>query len=260
MAKDKEQARKIDEAIMVCKYPDVCKSPVTPVPYMIVSNFINSQEVATTVNATKDPTFTRASYIQGVIGDEGGVGGGVCSGTFAGGGACWAVDWAHNVRAEGKNVERNGDPTHMNGQSNKSNPNTQGTVVYPKSGAPNGGVGPDGKPTQDTNPGMRMRITQYGYADDATPDSNTEAGRGAFHSLDPDVSIALTKSAQKALGAKPGDWIKIEFKSGGTQVRRFDDRAPEKQARVDLYNPRGFVKGLDDYANVSVVPRTPDMD
>ncbi len=90
------------------------------------------------MNATSDNTFTKASYIQGVIGDEGGVGGGVCSGTHAGGGACWASDWAPKVYAEGKNVVRNGDPAHMNGQSSKTNNNTEGTVVYTKGGAPNG--------------------------------------------------------------------------------------------------------------------------
>src|SRR5689334_2667423 len=104
MSADKEQARKIGEAWMVCTYPDVCKSPATPVPYMIVANFANSKEVATTVNATSDPTFTKVSYIDGVIGDEGGVGGGVVSGTHAGGGAAWALDWAPKVRAEGVNV------------------------------------------------------------------------------------------------------------------------------------------------------------
>lgn len=255
MSEDKEQARKIGEALMVCKYPDVCKSPAVPVPYMIVSNFIASQSVATTVNATKDPTFTKLSYIQGVIGDEGGVGGGVCSGTHAGGGACWASDWAPKVKAEGQNVVRNGDPTYMNGQSSKTNNNTEGTVVYTKGGAPNGAVGKDGKPTADTNPATRMKVTQYGYPDDPYMDSQTLKGNGAYHKLEPDVSCALTESAAKALGVKPGAWIKIQYANGGTQIRRYDDRAPEKDKRVDLYNKDGFVKGLDDHAMISVTTK-----
>jgi hypothetical protein len=255
MGKDKEQARKIGEAIMVSKYPDVCKSPVAPVPYMIVSNFINSQNVATTVNATKDPTFTKVSWIQGVIGDEGGTGEGVVSGTHAGSGASWAQDWSHTVRAEGQNVVRNSDPCWMNGQSGRSNPNTQGTVVYTKSGEANGGVDKDGKPTNDTDPGKRTRITQYAYPGDPTPDKDTAAGRGAFHHLEPGVSVALTDSAAKYLGVKHGDWLKITWADGGTQVRRYDDRAPEKEARVDLYNPRGKDDSLADYANVTKISR-----
>jgi hypothetical protein len=255
MSKDKEHARQTGQAIMVCKYPDVCKSPATPVPYMIVSNFINSQNLATSVNATSQNTFTKVSYIQGVIGDEGGVGGGVSSGTHAGGGASWAQDWAPKVRAEGQNVVRNGDPTYMNGQSSKTNHNTEGTVVYTVAGAPNGGVDKDGKPTKDTNPGTQMRVTQYGYADDPYMDSWTKKGFGKWHKLEPDVSMALTDSAAKALGVKPGDWIKIEYADGGTQIRRYDDRAPQKDQRVDLYNPRGFDKSLADYAKITRIPK-----
>ncbi len=256
MSDDKEHARQINEALMVCKYPDVCMSPTAPVPYMIVSNFINSKSLATSVNATSDHTFTKDSYIQGVIGDEGGVGGGVCSGTHAGGGACWASDWAPKVYAEGKNVVRNGDPAHMNGQSSKTNNNTEGTVVYTKGGAPNGGVGADGKPTKDTNPGTKMKVTQYGYADDPYSDSYTEKGMGKWHSLEPGVSAALTDSAAKALGVKHGDWVKIEYKNkGGTQIRRYDDRAPERDQRVDLYNPGGFVKSVDDYGTITAIPK-----
>jgi len=242
MSADKEQARQISEAIMVCKYPDVCKSPTVPVPYMIVSNFINSQNVATTVNATKDPTFTKVSWIQGVIGDEGGTGKGVVSGTHAGGGASWAQNWSSSVRAEGQNIVRNDDPCYMNGQSGRSNPNTQGKVVYPKSGEPNGGVDKDGKPTKDTNPGIRMKTTQYGYEKKGQPgyDSNSAAGRGKWHKLEPGVSAALTDSAAEKLGVQPGDWVKVTYPNGGTQIRRYDDRAPQKENRVDLYNPRGY--------------------
>jgi hypothetical protein len=210
MPANKEHARKIGEAIMVCKYPDVCKSPNAPVPYMIVSNFMSSMNVATTVNATKDPTFTKASFIQGVIGDEGGTGLGVVSGTHAGGGASWAIDWAHTVRAEGQNVVRNGDPTAMNGHADKSSPNTQGTVVYPKAGAPNGGVGPDGKPTQNTNPG------------DPNWDKNSSAGIGAWdNKLRPDSSAALSPSLEKALNVNEGD-ILVDKTKDGTRIEMME--------------------------------------
>lgn len=252
MAEDKEQARRIGEALMVCKYPDVCKSPASPVPYMIVANFDGSQQVANSVNATNDPTFTKASYIQGVIGNEGGTGGGVCSGTHAGGGACWASDWSQTVLAEGQNVVRNGDPTHMNGQSSKTAPNTQGTVVYAKGSEPKSGVDAEGKPTADTNPPIKMKITQYGYKGDLG-DPGTDRGVGIQERpLVAGQSVALSPSAVKALGVKPGDWIKIESKSG-TQIRQYVDRtsAKLKDHRVDLYNPDGYQAGVDGPAMVS---------
>ncbi len=249
----KEQARKISEALMVCTSPDVCKSPVTPVPYQIVSNFINSEQTANTVNSTKDPTFTKASYIQGVIGDEAGTGGGVISGTYSTSGCSWATDWSETVQAEGQNVVRNGDPADMNGHSDKSSPNTQGKVVYPKSGAPSGSVGANGMPTSNTNPGQQMQITQYGYKGDPDMDKYTAKGEGAFANLQPDVSAALTQSAQKALGAQPGDYLKVTFKDGTSQIRRFDDRAPESNERMDLYQKEGFDKSIPDIGSVSVI-------
>ncbi len=254
MAENKEQARRIGEAIMVCSYPDVCKSPTTPVPYMIVSNFINSQEVATTVNATKDPTFTKASFIQGVIGDEGGTGGGVCSGTFAGGGACWATDWAHTVRAEGKNVVRNQDPVDMNGHSDKSSPNTKGTVVYQKAGAPNGKVDSDGRPTDDTNPMHRIRITQYGYPGDPYSDWYTRHGLGTNNiKLQPD-SAAINQEGAQLLGAKVGDQVLVQTNKG-TQIRKIVDVISSKihQPRLDLYMPGGEDTRMDDFGQVMVI-------
>jgi|HubBroStandDraft_2_1064218.scaffolds.fasta_scaffold298601_2 hypothetical protein len=65
--------------------------------------------------------------------------------------------------------------------------------------------------------------------------------------------LELTDSAQKALGAKPGDMIKITFKDGTTQIRRYDDRAPESDERVDLYNRAGWQKGLSDFGAISLV-------
>jgi hypothetical protein len=263
---DKEQARKISEAVIVSTYPDVCKSPVLPVPYTIVSNFINSQNVAETVNATKDPTFTKVSWIQGVIGDEGGTGKGVVSGTHAGGGASWAQNWSSSVRAEGQNIVRNDDPCHMNGQSGRSNPNTQGKVVYPKSGQPNGGVDKDGKPTKDTNPGIRMKTTQYGYELKGQEgwDYNSNVLQIGNHDnpLTAGESAAISPSAQKALGVKSGDYVKVTWANGKTQIRKVEDVTSSKlkDPRLDLFNPRtkanpaGFDSSLGDYGTVQKIP------
>ncbi len=105
---------------------------------------------------------------------------------------------------------------------------------------------------------MKMKITQYGYASDPYMDSYTKRGLGAYHKLVPHISCALTDSAKHALGAHHGSWIKIHFQSGGSFVRRYDDRAPEGDHRVDLYNPAGFNRALGDYAEVSLTSQPHD--
>jgi hypothetical protein len=125
---DKEHTRKTGEAIVVSTYPDVCKSPIAPVPYTINAPFMMAINTANTVDATKDPTFTMMSRIPLVIGDEGGTGEGVKSGTHAGSGVCWPIEWSPTVKAEGQNVVRNDDKFEMN------KGNTEGKAVYKKDG------------------------------------------------------------------------------------------------------------------------------
>ena len=99
---------------------------------------------------------------------------------------------------------------------------------------------------------MKMKITQYGYSNDPYMDSETRKGNGKYHHLERGVSCALTDSAKAALGAHGRCWVKIHFPAGGTQVRRFDDRAPEGDARCDLYNVDGYESALGDYAEVTL--------
>ena len=99
---------------------------------------------------------------------------------------------------------------------------------------------------------MRMKVTQYGYADDPYMDSETKKGNGAYHKLEKGVSCALTGSAKAALKAQRLSWIKITFADGRSQVRRVDDHAPQGEKRVDLYNPDGFDKTLADFADVTL--------
>jgi hypothetical protein len=143
---NREQTRKIGEALVVYTHPDVCKSPVAPVPYPIVAKFDTSTQVATTVNATKVPTFTQISRIQGVQGDEGGTGLGVKSGTHAGGGVCEPTSWSSTVRAEGQKIVRHEDPFLMN------TGNTDGEVVYQKGGGPVAKADDKGEPPPDPKP------------------------------------------------------------------------------------------------------------
>lgn len=110
----------------------------------------------------------------------------------------------------------------------------------------------------DPSGGVRMQLTQYGYPNDPYSDSETRKGHGAYHSLVPGESVALTDSGLRALGLSRQDvrathpWVDIKLRGGGTLERRIDDRAPERNMRADLYQPRGFDRSLPDYADVTL--------
>ena len=104
-------------------------------------------------------------------------------------------------------------------------------------------VVPSGKPVS-----IPMKVTQYGYPGDSTPDSNTKKGIGLSESmhLQDGVSAALSPSSEKKLNAKPNDVLKIEHSDGKVSYVRFHDRTSQKlkDDRVDLYKPGGFDKGI----------------
>lgn len=106
--------------------------------------------------------------------------------------------------------------------------------------------------------GINMKLTQYGYPHDPYSDSETRKGHGAYHSLHADQSIALTDSGLRALGLSrsqvrsSAQWVDLKLKGGGTLTRRIDDRAPERDMRADLYQPRGFDRHLPDHAQVTL--------
>jgi hypothetical protein len=105
---------------------------------------------------------------------------------------------------------------------------------------------------------MRIKITQYGYANDSTPDHYTEAHTGVRNiELEQGVSCAPTDSAKSALGAHVGDWLRIDFGGGNVVFRRIDDRAPENEKRVDMYAVEGFHKHQHDFADVTLSPAPP---
>ena len=102
-----------------------------------------------------------------------------------------------------------------------------------------------------------MRITQYGYNDDPYMDSKTERRIGGWDNVLNAESCALTDAAVKLLEltqANRGAKLQVVFTNGATIFRRWDDRAPEANARLDLYQPQGFDKSLPDFATVTVVP------
>ena len=152
---DKEGARKVSAAILVCSAPDVCKTPsgpsVVPVPYQITSLCSSASGEVTNVCMTGIPCLNLASILTTVIGDEAGVAGGVKSGVNKS--TCEFISGSSTVNAGGKPVIRHTDPAKMN------NGNTIGKVVYPLAsasstpeaqGAEKPSIDKDGKPAGDT--------------------------------------------------------------------------------------------------------------
>jgi hypothetical protein len=107
--------------------------------------------------------------------------------------------------------------------------------------------------------GFRVQLTQFGYRNDPYMDSETRRGNGAYHHLVRDQSVALTDSTLHALGltrrqAAHGDhWVELRLRGGGVLTRRIDDRAPERNRRADLYEPRGFDRHLPDHADIRLL-------
>lgn len=161
MADDKETARKDGEPVVVFTRPDVCKSPIAPVPYPIFAPLDRSILVTPTVRATSVPTFNMNSRVAGVIGDEAGVGMGVVSGTHAGAGWTWPVGSSCNVRSEKAFLVRNNDPFMMNGG------NTTGKLVYQPGGAARARIDAAGRPT-NSNPPLKPTKKEQGWLDWAT--------------------------------------------------------------------------------------------
>jgi hypothetical protein len=113
-------------AYVVSVTPDVCLTPMganaVPVPYPIIGKFDDVVLLAQSVRMCGRPTFTTASQITHVMGDEAGVGGGVKSGVNKS--VCESVTASSTVCAEGNRVLRDGDVLKMN------NGNTLGKVVF----------------------------------------------------------------------------------------------------------------------------------
>jgi hypothetical protein len=121
-----EGLRETGEALVVSVTPDVCLTPMgatpVPVPYPIVGKFDDVVLVVKSVRMCGRPTFTTASQVTKVMGDEAGTAGGVKSGVNMS--ICESVTASGTVRAEGNHVLRDGDVLKMN------NGNTLGKVVF----------------------------------------------------------------------------------------------------------------------------------
>lgn len=102
---------------------------------------------------------------------------------------------------------------------------------------------------------MRIKTTQYGYPNDEDGDTLTKEGWGCWGNKLTAAGCALTKSAENLLGATKLCWLKITYSTGVILYRQWQDRAPEADDRLDLYQPQGFDKTLPDYADVVLAPQ-----
>lgn len=93
---------------------------------------------------------------------------------------------------------------------------------------------------------VSIKLSNYGYASDTTPDSNSMKGIGhANNRLEDGVSAAITKSLAVRLGLKSGDWLQLETTKGPMRVR-YDDTVPATDKRtgdlpetIDIYRKDG---------------------
>ena len=113
-----------------------------------------------------------------------------------------------------------------------------------------------------------MKTTQYGLSKraggwDPDGDSGTDRWEGHHGTTLNISSCALTKSAEAQLAMSkgggaielpPGTLLKITYPDARLVLfRTFDDRAPEDDPRLDIFNPLAFDTRLPEQGTVEVV-------
>ncbi len=95
-------------------WPDACKTPAppVPVPYANVGMASDTSQGPTTVKTDGEMPMTKGAKYSKSSGDELGVVGGVISGVNMG--ECEFMMYSFDVKFEGKNVCRMGDPLFHN--------------------------------------------------------------------------------------------------------------------------------------------------
>lgn len=92
-------------------FPDVCKTPSpagpVPIPYPNIGKSSDTAKGSKTVKIQKATTMLKGSNFKTSTGDEPGSAGGVVSSKTKG--KCEFILYSFDVKAEGKNVCRNGD-------------------------------------------------------------------------------------------------------------------------------------------------------
>ena len=126
---DKHGAHQTDEAYVVSLCEDYCKSPSSPVGYMISQKLGMSSMVCSSVNGCGTSVLNISSRITSVTGNEAGIAGGVVSGVNVG--MCKPVqNYAPKVRAEGQCVLRHDTIMEMNCAGPEGQGNVLGKIAY----------------------------------------------------------------------------------------------------------------------------------
>jgi hypothetical protein len=107
-------ARATDDHFAVTTRPDVCLTPepMDPVPYGLIREYGNAQNVSKTVFALGTPCFLAESFSPDVEGDEPGTGGGIKSGTNVN--IAEANQIRPKIKIEGRPVTYEGAKQYMN--------------------------------------------------------------------------------------------------------------------------------------------------
>lgn len=113
------------------------------------------------------------------------------------------------------------------------------------------------------NSPIPIRLTQYGYPTDETPDTLTEEGFGAWGNKLTGASCALKQSTAARYGIKPRAKLVVflgAFGSGKYMTKFFDDHIPESSGpgedRCDFFMPNGADWSLPDHASIFVIEDT----
>lgn len=105
-------------------FPDVCLTPIgpVPIPYPNIGDLGQTSAAATTVTVGGKPAVLQSSEIPITSGDEPGVAGGVASGVIKG--KVTFMSASTSITIEGKPIIRMGDSTMQNKM------NAPGTVLF----------------------------------------------------------------------------------------------------------------------------------
>lgn len=118
-------------------FPDVCKTPSPagpiPIPYPNIAKSSDTAKGSKTVTVEGNPPCLKDSHFSTSTGDEGGTaGGGVVSGKTQG--KAEFVNYAFDVKIEGKNVARAMDLMLHNDKNTPPSPVLQPPVTAPSQG------------------------------------------------------------------------------------------------------------------------------
>lgn len=108
-------------------------------------------------------------------------------------------------------------------------------------------VTPVAAPAATPEGDLDLKLSNYGYDSDSSPDYNSNVLRigHADNPLEDGVSAALTKSLASRFGLKTGDMFEATTSTGEVLRRRYDDTVPGTfkgralPETIDLYNLKG---------------------